>query len=380
MKVPFVDLRTQYEEIQEELEKQFKKVFDKTAFIMGPVLKEFEEAFARYCGVKHAIGVANGTDALFLALTALNIGPGDKVITAANTFVATVEAITHTGATPILVDIDPKTYNIDPEKVVDVLESSHDNNIKAIIPVHLFGQPADMDSILKIAKEYNLLVIEDAAQAHGAKYDGKKIGSFGKAACFSFYPAKNLGAYGDGGMVVTNDDEFALTLKKLRDHGSIQKYQHELVGYNSRLDSLQAAVLLTKLKYLDQWNAQRRENAKIYDELLSKVEGVIPPGSGVLDKVTPVYHLYVIYLKHGNRDELRQYLQEKGIVTGIHYPIPVHLTKAFESLGYKRGDFPITEDRSRNILSLPMYPELTQGQIEYVVKEINSFMDQSSFE
>jgi len=381
MQVPFVDLKMQYEAIREELERELQKVFEKTAFIMGPALKEFEEAFARYCGVKHAIGVANGTDALTLALKALGIGPVDKVITTANTFIATVEAIVHAGATPVLVDVDPKTYNIDPERIVDTLARVHvgtseNNNIKAIIPVHLYGQPADMDPILEIAEEHGLYVIEDAAQAHGAEYNGRRVGSFGRAACFSFYPAKNLGAYGDGGMVVTDDDKIALTVRKLRDHGSIQKYQHDLIGYNSRLDSLQAAVLLTKLKYLDRWNEQRRRNAQIYDELLSKVDGVIPPGPGVLDKATPVYHLYVIYLERGDRDELRRYLQEKGIGTGIHYPIPVHLTKAFEYLGYKEGDFPVAEDRAKRVLSLPMYPELRREQIEYVVEQIESYMDQ----
>lgn len=400
MQVPFVDLGVQYENIKGELETEFQRVFEKTAFIMGPVLSEFEENFAQYCGVKHAIGVANGTDALTLALKALDIGAGDpargiremktfhgvknipqaKVITAANTFIATVEAIVHAGATPVLVDVDPKTYNMNTQELKRLL--AHDSRLrtdaKAIIPVHLYGQPVDMDPILETAKEYELTVIEDAAQAHGAEYNGKKVGSFGKIACFSFYPAKNLGAYGDGGMVVTDDDEIAQTVRKLRDHGSSQKYQHDLVGYDSRLDSLQAAVLLTKLKYLDQWNEQRRRNAQLYDELLSKVDGVIPPGRGVLDKAAPVYHLYVIYLEQGKRDELRRYLQEKDISTGIHYPIPVHLTKAFEYLGYKEGDFPVTEDRAKKILSLPMYPELTREQIDYVVAQIKDFLSQPS--
>ncbi len=434
VQVPFVDLGVQYKTIKEELEEEFQKVFEKTAFIMGPAVREFEEAFARYCQVKHAIGVANGTDALTLALKASGIGLGDpargitsdgnipraKVITAANTFIATVEAIVHAGATPVFVDVDPITYNIDPVKLKELFTNNSSfsihnskfsiDTVKAVIPVHLFGQPADIGPILEIAKEHDLLVVEDAAQAHGAEYSrssghvarslshvGKaeaggadvvslqatghrpqasKAGSFGDAACFSFYPGKNLGAYGDGGMVVTDDDEVALTVRKLRDHGSSQKYQHDLVGYNSRLDTLQAAVLLTKLKHLDRWNELRRRNAQIYDELLGKIDGVVPPGPGVLDKTTPVYHLYVIYLENGRRDELRQYLQEKGIGTGIHYPIPVHLTKAFEYLGYKEGDFPVTEDRAKKILSLPMYPELSREQIEYVVEQIKSFVYQ----
>jgi dTDP-4-amino-4,6-dideoxygalactose transaminase len=380
MQVPFVDLGVQYRAIKDELEVEFQKVFAKTAFIMGPAVKEFEEDFAQYCGVKHAIGVGNGTDAITLTLKALGIGPGNKVVTAANTFIATVEGIVNAGATPVLVDVDPKTYNIDPIKLKELI-----TDVKAIIPVHLFGQPADMDPILEIAADHDLLVMEDACQAHGAKYGvngqlsavgGRKVGAFGDAACFSFYPAKNLGAYGDGGMVVTNDDEVAQTIGKLRDHGSSQKYQHDMVGYDSRLDTLQAAVLLTKLRYLDEWNEMRRRNAKIYDELLGEIDGVVPPGPGVLDKATPVYHLYVIYLEKGNRDELQQYLQEKGIGTGIHYPTPVHLSKAFEYLGYKEGDFPVTEDRAKKILSLPMFPELTREQIEYVASQIKAFMKQ----
>ncbi len=396
MQVPFVDLKVQYQAIREELEAEFQRVFEKTAFIMGPAVKEFEEAFARYCGVKHAIGVANGTDALTLALKALDIAPGDRVITAADTYIATVEAIVHAGATPVLVDIDPKTYNMDVDKLKTLVESCTGHQpsaisyqLRAIIPVHLYGQPADMDPILEFAYKYGLKVIEDCAQAHGAKIADsgtsatghqpsaisyRPVGTLGQAACFSFYPAKNLGAYGDGGMVVTDDDQIALTVRKLCNHGGIEKYQHDLVGHNSRLDSLQAAVLLTKLKHLDQWNEQRRRNAQIYDELLSKVDGVIPPSPGVLDKATPVYHLYVVYLEQGNRDELRQYLQERGIQTGIHYPKPVHLTKAFAYLGYREGDFPVTEDCAKKILSLPMYPELTEEEIQYVVQQIQAFM------
>lgn len=367
MRVPFVDLKVQYEAIREELEREFQKVFEKTAFIMGPALAEFEEAFARYCRVKHAIGVANGTDALLLALKALGIGPGDEVITAVNTFIATAEAIVHAGATPVFVDCDPQTYNIN----VKQLEAKITPRTKAIIPVHLYGQPADMDPILELAKNRGLYVIEDAAQAHGATYRGRKAGSMSQIACFSFYPAKNLGAYGDAGAVVTNDDAIALTVRKLRDHGGVEKYQHDLVGYNSRLDTLQAAVLLVKLKYLDAWNRRRQENAQLYDALLAEVPGIVTPN--VLEGATHVYHLYVIRVERGSRDELQRFLRERGVHTGVHYPRPLHLTPAFGYLGYRMGDFPVAERYASQILSLPMYPELTREQIEYVVECIDEY-------
>ena len=367
MRVPFVDLKVQYEAIREELEREFRKVFEKTAFIMGPALAEFEEAFARYCGVKHAIGVANGTDALLLALKAFGIGPGDEVITAVNTFIATAEAIVHAGATPVFVDCDPQTYNIN----VKQLEAKITPRTKAIIPVHLYGQPADMDPILELAKNRGLYVIEDAAQAHGATYRGRKAGSMSQIACFSFYPAKNLGAYGDAGAVVTNDDAIALTVRKLRDHGGVEKYQHDLVGYNSRLDTLQAAVLLVKLKYLDAWNRRRQENAQLYDALLAEVPGIVTPN--VLEGATHVYHLYVIRVERGSRDELQRFLRERGVHTGVHYPRPLHLTPAFGYLGYRMGDFPVAERYASQILSLPMYPELTREQIEYVVECIDEY-------
>lgn len=371
MQVPFVDLKVQYEAIREELEAEFQKVFEKTAFIMGPTLAEFEEAFARYCGVHHAVGVANGTDALTLTLKALGISPGDEVITTVYTFIATAEAIVHTGARPVFVDID-RTYNMD----VKQLETAITPRTKAIIPVHLYGQPADMDPILEIAQKHGLYVLEDAAQAHGAEYKGRKAGSMGHVACFSFYPSKNLGAYGDAGAIVTNDNQIALTVRKLRDHGGIEKYQHDLVGYNSRLDALQAAVLLVKLQHLNRWNQMRRRNAQLYNELLSQIPGIITPF--VLEGVKHVYHVYVIRVEHSSRDELQRYLQERGVQTGIHYPKPIHLTKAFEYLGYRKGDFPVAEDYANKILSLPMYPELTREQIEYVVEQIKSFMYQKA--
>lgn len=374
MRVPFVDLGIQCNSMRQELSSKFEKILDTAAFVMGKELEKFEEQFADFCGVNYAIGVANGTDALVLALRAVGIRRGDMVITVPNTFIATIEAIVHAGAEPIFVDVDPITYSIDPTGIVHVLENSDGKRlkrIKAIIPVHLYGQPADMDPILKIAKKYNLHVVEDAAQAHGAQYRGQRVGSFGHIGCFSFYPAKNLGAFGDAGAAVTNDDEIATTVRKLRDHGGIKKYQHDLVGYNSRLDSLQAAVLSTKLRYLDEWNERRRKNARIYDELLSEMPHVVTPG--VLEKVNHVYHLYVVRLDHSNRDGLRGYLESRGIGSGIHYPKPVHLTKAFRYLGYKEGDFPVAEQYTRKIISLPMYPQLNREQIEYVVQEIKRF-------
>lgn len=366
MRVPFVDLRAQYQAIQREIRRALDEVLASNAFILGAPVVAFEEAFARYCGVRHCIGVANGTDALRLTLEALGVGPGDEVITAANTFLATAEAIVHARARPVLVDTDPRTYTIN----VDQIETSITPRTKAVIPVHLYGQPADMDPILKIAEKYGLYVIEDAAQAHGATYKGRKVGSIGHAACFSFYPAKNLGAYGDAGAIVTNDDRIALSVRKLRNHGGIEKYQHDLIGYNSRLDTLQAAVLLVKLQYLDEWNRRRREHARLYDELCSTIPGIITPH--VPEEARHVYHLYVLRLEAGSRDELRAYLKAQGIETGVHYPQPIHWTPAFRE--YPGRKFPIAEECARNILSLPMYPELSRAQIECIICEIERFM------
>lgn len=368
MNVPFVDLKEQYNAIRDELEPALHEVFRDTAFILGKYVARFEQEFAAYCGVRHAIGVNSGTDAITLTLKALGLGPGDEVITAANTFVATVEAIVHAGCKPVLVDVLPDTYNMDPIK----LEEKITSKTKAIIPVHLYGQPADLEAIMAIARRYNLFVIEDAAQAHGARYKGRPVGSLGDAACFSFYPSKNLGAYGDGGAVVTNDEALALKIRQLRDHGSIRKYQHELVGYNSRLDALQAVVLSIKLKHLDQWNAMRQRNAHLYRELLLKFPGVVAPKAR--QDVQHVYHLYVIRVERGDRDRLQEHLKAHGIETGIHYPQPVHLTQAFAYLGYKEGDFPVAEQCARSILSLPMYPELRAEQIDHVVSEIRNYL------
>ena len=289
------------------------------------------------------------------------------MITASNTFIATVEAIEHAGAVPQLVDINPSTYNIDTGKI----EAAITDKTKVILPVHLYGQPADMDPILEIAAERDLLVVEDAAQAHGACYKGKRAGSFGDVACFSFYPSKNLGAYGDAGAVVTDNRATTITLQQLRSHGEREKYQHDIVGYNSRLDALQAAVLTTKLGHIERWNEMRRRNAATYDRLFAGIPQVITPS--VLDEADHVYHLYVIRLKEGDRNELREYLQTRGVASGVHYPMPVHLTKAFAHLGYGEKSFPIAEECAKTIISLPMYPHLHEAEIEYVVRGIREF-------
>src|SRR5262249_27937992 len=305
-------------------------------------------------------------DALTLALKALGIGPGDEVITAANSFVATAEAIVHAGARPVFVDINPQTYNIDTGQI----EAHITPRTKAVIPVHLYGQPVDMDSILQIAEKHKLYVIEDAAQAHGAQYKGHRVGSLGHAACFSFYPSKNLGACGDAGAVVTNDDQVALAVRKLRDHGGIEKYQHDLAGYNSRLDTLQAAALSLKLKYLDEWNQRRRAHALLYNELLAQIPGIVTPK--VLEGATHVYHLYVVRVEWGERDNLQQSLHECGVQTGIHYPKPLSSLQPF--IDSRATPFPMAEESARKILSLPLYPELERGQIEYVAEQIANYM------
>jgi dTDP-4-amino-4,6-dideoxygalactose transaminase len=297
---------------------------------------------------------------------------GDEVIIPVNTFVATAEAIVHIGARPVLVDINPQTYNIDFEQI----ESKITPKTKVILPVHLYGQSAEMGAIQKIANNYGLFVIEDAAQAHGAEYKGSKVGSIGRAASFSFYPAKNLGAYGDAGAVVTNNEQIAINIRKLHDHGAIEKYQHDLIGFNCRLDTVQAAVLITKLNYLDRWNKMRQQNASLYNALLSNISGIVTPN--ISKGVKHVYHLYVIRIEDGDRDELRKYLQQNGVQTGIHYPKPIHLTQAFSYLGYREGDFPVAENYAKQILSLPMYPELTTEQIEYVAHKIKCFMEKPS--
>ncbi len=362
--IPLVDLKAQYNSIKTEIDNVIQRVLDNTSFIMGEELERFEEEFALFCNTKYAIGVANGSDALILALIACEIGEGDEVITVPNTFIATTEAITHVAGKIVFADIGPKDYTIDISKI----EEKINERTKAIIPVHLYGQPADMDPIIELAKKYNLKVIEDAAQAHGAEYKGKRVGSIGDVACFSFYPGKNLGAYGDAGMVVTNNKVIAEKIKLLRNHGRItKKYEHEIEGYSSRLDNLQAAILRVKLRHLNKWNESRRENAKKYNELLINIGGITTPYEA--DYAKHVYHLYVIRVENG-RDRLRKELKSKGIATGIHYPIPLHLQPAYKYLQYKEGNFPITESGSKEILSLPMFAELHDEQIEEIVKLI----------
>ena len=387
MKIPFLDLVTPHKEMEEELVQVFRESLRTASFIGGHQVQAFEEEFAQFCETKYCVGVNSGTDALRFALIAAGIGPGDEVITVPNTFIATTEAISQTGATPAFVDIDERTYNIDPNQLEDYLKKRFDKAAlsprqgntatrpKAILPVHLYGQPADMDSILEIAERYDLLVIEDACQAHGALYlskkenQWKKAGSMGLAAGFSFYPGKNLGACGEGGAVTTNSEEIAQKIRMLRDHGQAKKYYHDLEGYNGRLDAIQAGFLRVKLRQLADCNEKRRQNAARYHELLGFIKGVILPYEP--SWVKPVYHLYIIRVQQ--RDPLQGYLAENGISTGLHYPVPLHLQKAYTGKGFKCGDYPISEKVATEILSLPMFPQLTTPQIEYIAEHIKRF-------
>ncbi|NPV87521.1 MAG: DegT/DnrJ/EryC1/StrS family aminotransferase [Anaerolineae bacterium] len=362
-KVPFVDLGAQYNSLREEVLARIEEVLKSSAFILGADVRLFEEEFAAFCEAQHAVGVDSGTSALELALRAFGIGTGDEVIVPANTFIATALAVSYTGAKPVFVEPDPITYNMDVTK----LEEAITDKTKAIIPVHLYGQPADMDAILAIARQRSLVVIEDACQAHGARYKGRRTGSMGDAAAFSFYPAKNLGAYGDGGAITTNDAQVAEKIRRLRDYGQSKKYYHDELGYNRRLDTVQAAVLRVKLKYLDSWNEARRQHARLYSQLLEDSCCQIP---SVPDYAEPVWHLYVVQVD--NRQGLQEYLSSKGISTGIHYPIPIHLQKAYAHLGLKKGAFPVTEELADRILSLPMYAELTRPMVEHVASCIMS--------
>jgi dTDP-4-amino-4,6-dideoxygalactose transaminase len=333
---------------------------------LGRQVSEFEAAFGDYCESTHCIGVGSGTDALLLTLKALGISPGDEVITAANTFVATAEAIAHLGALPVFVDIDPRTFHIDASRLADAITPK----TRAIVPVHLYGQAVCFDPIRQIASERKLRIVEDAAQAHGARFKDRKVGSLGDAACFSFYPGKNLGAYGDGGAVVTSDDEIAAAVRKLRDHGGTAKYQHDVLGFTSRLDTLQAAALMIKLKHLDQWTARRQQLAQAYDRRLRDVPGIITPV--VEPESTHVYHLYVIRVGYGQRDALQRYLAEQGIQTLIHYPRPVPELPPFRAAGAR--SFSSASQLAREILSLPLYPELEMQQLEFVAERLRGFM------
>lgn len=364
MQVPFVDLQAQHAPLQDELNQAIQRVISKTHFVLGEDVAVFEKEFAAYCGTQFAVGLDSGLSALQMALLAFDIGPGDEVIVPANTFIATAGAVTFSGALPVLVDMDPNTYQID----TSLIEKAITPRTKAIIPVHLYGLLADMDAILDIANRHNLIVIEDACQAHGASYKGQRAGSMGHAGAFSCYPAKNLGAAGDAGILVTNDAQIAERVRILRNCGSKEKYYHLMAPHNHRLDTLQAAILSVKLKYLDGWNAARQQHAALYNSLLADSGVQTPP---TLENTQPVWHLYVIRTDH--RDELKDYLSKQGIGVGIHYPVPIHLQPFYANLGYTKGSFPVTEDHADHILSLPMFAELTNESIEYVVEHIKQF-------
>jgi dTDP-4-amino-4,6-dideoxygalactose transaminase len=389
MQVPFLDLKVQYRQIESELKPVLEEIMANGAFIGGPQVAAFEEEFAAFCGGGHCVGLNSGTDALRFALMAAGVGPGHEVITVPHTFIATTEAISQAGAVPVFVDIDPQTCCLDPARLREFVESacrfdastrqlvnrSTRRVVKAVIPVHLYGQPADMDPIMEVAAAYNLVVIEDACQAHGARYKERPAGSIGLAGCFSFYPGKNLGAFGDAGAVVTKDEALAKTMRMLREHGQSQKYYHDMEGYTGRLDAMQAAVLRLKLRRLADWNRARRENAKLYDRLLSDVPGVAVVREA--PSAQSVYHLYVILVD--DRDGLQQHLSQKGIGTGLHYPLPLHLQKAYAAMGHKKGDFPVSERTASRLLSLPMFAELTPPQIEYVVGSIKEYVEGARF-
>lgn len=364
MEIPFVDLRAQYRQIQDEVDPAVLAVMQRGDFILGGAVVEFERAFAAYCGVAHCVGVDSGYSALELIVRAYDIGPGDEVITAANTFIATTLAISNAGATPVLVDCDPETYNIDATKI----EAAITPRTKAIMPVHLYGQTADMDAIMAIARKHGLYVFEDAAQASGARYKGRRAGSLGHAAGFSFYPGKNLGAYGDGGAVTTNDPEIAEKIRLLRNIGQKVKYFHEVKGFNNRLDTMQAAVLGVKLPHLDGWNASRRRAAATYADLLGGLPIVTPTTA---DYAEHIFHLYVVRV--AEREALMDHLKKMGVATGLHYPIPIHLQPAYAELGYRQGDFPITEAYAETIVSLPIFPELDDEKVAYVVEGIREY-------
>ena len=359
--VPFLDLKAQYHSIKDEIDAAVLAVLDSTQYVLGKYVADFEKAFANYSGADEGIAVNSGTSALHLALLAAGIGKGDEVITTPFTFVATVASIDYTGARPVLVDIDPATFNIDPAKI----ERAITPRTKAILPVHLYGQPADMDPILEIARRHKLIVIEDAAQAHGAEYKGRRVGSIGEMACFSFYPGKNLGAYGEGGLVTTSDPGFNRKLRMLRDWGAERKYHHELKGFNYRMEGVQGAILGVKLRHLEAWTEARRRHARRYIELLS--------GSGIQTPAEMKYarHVWHVFtLRVTERERIAAELNAAGIATGIHYPIPVHLQPAYSDFGYKQGDFPNAEAAAREVLSLPLFPEMTAEQLETVVSAV----------
>lgn len=365
--IPFVDLKTQYQSIKEEVNAAVLGVLESSQFVLGSAVAGFEAQFAAYCQASHAMGVSTGTSALHLALLAAGVGPGDEVITTPFTFIATVSAIDYTGARPVFVDIDPASFTIDPQ----LIEAAITPRTKAILPVHLYGQPADMAPIMAIARKHGLLVIEDAAQAHGAEYQGQRVGSIGDLGCFSFYPGKNLGAYGEGGAVTTNNPEFAHKIRVLRDWGAERRYYHDLKGFNYRLEGIQGAVLGVKMRYIEQWTEARRSHAARYDELLAGSTYGLP---AAVEERRHVYHVYAI--RHAQRDALQPYLHDRGVSTNIHYPIPVHLQRAFAELGHQAGDFPHAEQAANEVLSLPMYPELQPQQQDVVIAALREWSQQ----
>ena len=358
MKVPFLDLKAQNQALKAEILPLWEEILDLAGFIGGKHVSAFEEEFASACSVKHCVAVNSGTDALRFIFLALGLKPTDEIITVSNTFIATTEAITQAGGKIVFVDVDPVTYNMDPAKIEEVITP----RTRGIVPVHLYGQPADMDPILAIAKKHGLWVVEDACQAHLAEYKGRKVGSMGIAAAFSFYPGKNMGACGEGGAVTTNDENLAAKVRMLRDHGQSRKYHHEMEGYNGRCDALQAAALRVKLKRLPAWNEARRKNAQRYFELLEDTDAIVLPK--INQNCLPVFHLFVIQVE--KRDIIQEALGKMGISTGLHYPIPLHLQKAYEHLGLAAGSFPVAEACAKRLFSLPMYPELSEEQIVYV--------------
>lgn len=378
MKIPLLDLKAQYAAIKEEVKPAIDEVLESQYFILGPKVGELEEKIAAYSNTKYAVGLSSGTDALLASLMAIDIKPGDEIITTPFTFFSTAGVIARLNARPVFVDIDPVTYNIDPQKIEPAITSK----TKAVIPVHLFGQCADMDPIINIARRHNLTMIEDAAQAIGAEYKGKKAGSLGHIGNFSFFPSKNLGGYGDGGMAVTNDKDLYEKLNILRTHGSKPKYYHKIVGGNFRLDALQAAVLLIKLKHLDDWSQKRRENAEYYDRKFKDssltenghISLPIPVYKNNGDRNYHIYNQYTIRIQDSNlRDKLRTYLKESGIGSEIYYPLPLHLQECFQHLGYNKGDLPESEEAAASVLSLPIYPELTRTQQDHIVQKLTEF-------
>lgn len=354
--VPYFDLKAQYGLLRDEIQQALDRVCQNASFILGEEVERFEKAFAEYCEVKHCVALNSGTSALHLALLTAGIGAGDEVITTANTFIATAETVVYTRATPVFADIDPSTGNIDPEQI----EAAITNKTRAIIPVHLYGRPADLEAIMDIASRHRLLVIEDACQAHGARCNGKRVGGFGHAAAFSFYPGKNLGAYGEGGALTTNDDELARTARSLRSHGESVRYVHKYIGYNYRMDGFQAAVLNVKMKFVDQWTAKRQACAELYRRLLADANVRLPQDAPDADCA---YHLFVAYVE--NRDQVRAELGRMGVQTAVHYPVPIHRQEAFADLGVKKGGLIFTERACEQVFSMPLFPEMTEEQVTY---------------